>query len=151
MEGEDAVPAARVHAGESAGGRSGKREDEANQVRQLRSRFVQALLLLRRGARAESLVLWKRCSREPYEYFKGGAQLFSEFGLGLRRLGFAPLALAAHKRALEFAPKDERILFNIARATMTWGCWRRPEIFGAGARRFAGIYARAAVPGLYRS
>ncbi|SBV95979.1 hypothetical protein KL86DPRO_10965 [uncultured delta proteobacterium] len=93
-----------------------REEEEAHQVRQLRSRFVQALLLLRRGARTESIALLEEMLREPYEFFKGGAQLFSEFGLGLRRLGFTPLALAAHKRALEFAPKDERILFNIARS-----------------------------------
>lgn len=115
-EGEEAasVPAgiperAPEEAAESA-------EDEGRQVRRLRARFVQALLLLRRGARAESLVLLEELLGEPYEYFDGGAQLFSEFGLGLRRLGFASLALAAHKRALEFAPPDARIYFNIARS-----------------------------------
>ena len=94
---------------------TGVLEEEAQQVRQLRSQFVQALLLLRRGARAEGLAVLEGMMTQPQEYFEGGAQLFSEFGLGLRRLGFIQLALAAHKRALGFAPKDERILFNIAR------------------------------------
>ena len=112
-EGGDQPPATLEEAAakESAGG-----GDEANQVRQLRSRFVQALLLLRRGARTESLTLLEEMLQEPYEPFDGGAQLFSEFGLGLRRLGFTPLALAAHRKALKFAPEDERILFNIARS-----------------------------------
>lgn len=91
-------------------------EKSVEEVRQLRSRFVQALLLLRRGARAESQSLLEEMLSQPYVYFEGGAQLFSEFGLGLRRLGFIPLALAAHKRALEFAPDDARVLFNIARS-----------------------------------
>ncbi|MCC8194743.1 MAG: tetratricopeptide repeat protein [Deltaproteobacteria bacterium] len=95
---------------------SPRSEDEAQQVRQLRSRFVQALLLLRRGARSESLGLLEEMLRAPYDPFEGGAQLFSEFGLGLRRLGFASLALAAHTRALEFAPEDPRVLFNMARS-----------------------------------
>lgn len=90
-------------------------EEEAQQSRQMRSNFVQALLLLRRGARAQSLSLLEEMLSQPYEYFEGGAQLLSEFGLGLRRLGLIPLALAAHRRALEFAPNDERVLFNIAR------------------------------------
>ena len=93
-----------------------KNKEETQQVRQLRSRFVQALLLLRRGARAESLALLEEMLTRHYEPFAGGAQVFSEFGLGLRRLGFVHLALAAHKRALDFAPNDERILFNIARS-----------------------------------
>jgi len=90
-------------------------DENVEEVRQLRSRFVQALLLLRRGARTESLNLLEEMLAQPHAYFEGGALLFSEFGLGLRRLGFIPLALAAHKRALEFAPNDARVLFNIAR------------------------------------
>ena len=93
-----------------------KTEGEAILARQLRSRFVQALLLLRRGARAEGVVLLESILKEPYSFFDGGAQLFSEIGLGLRRLGFATLALAAHRRALEFEPHNERVLFNLARS-----------------------------------
>lgn len=91
-------------------------EEEAQHIRQLRSRFVQALLLLRRGAISEGIAALEELLTQPYDPFDGGAQLFSEFGLGLRRLGFAKLALAAHKRALMFAPGDERVLFNIARS-----------------------------------
>jgi tetratricopeptide (TPR) repeat protein len=116
MDGEEAALVA-AKASESTPEDAGENEEgEARQVRQLRSQFVQALLLLRRGAQAESLVLLETMLCGSYGYFKGGAQLFSEFGLGLRRLGFASLALAAHKRALEFAPMDERVLFNIARS-----------------------------------
>lgn len=89
---------------------------DAEQVRFLRSQFVQALLLMRRGARSESIALLREMLHTPHTFFDGGAQLFSEFGLGLRRLGLTSLALAAHRRALEFAPRDERILFNIARS-----------------------------------
>lgn len=91
-------------------------EEEAQRIRQLRSRFVQALLLLRRGAKSGGLAALEELLAQPHEHFEGGAQLFSEFGLGLRRLGFAKLALAAHRRALLFAPGDERVLFNIARS-----------------------------------
>ena len=91
-------------------------KEETQQVRQLRSRFVQALLLLRRGARAESLALLEDMLVQHYEPFEGSAQVFSELGLGLRRLGFIHMALTAHKRALDFAPQNERILFNIARS-----------------------------------
>lgn len=90
-------------------------EEDVQQMRHLRSQFVQALLLLRRGARSEGLTLLEEMLSQPQPFFEGGAQLFSEFGLGLRRLGFMSLALAAHKRALDFAPDDARILFNIAR------------------------------------
>ncbi|MDR3074040.1 MAG: hypothetical protein LBV01_04885 [Deltaproteobacteria bacterium] len=85
-------------------------------ARLLRSRFVQALLLLRRGEKAEATALLQDMLFRSYTPFEGGAQLFSEFGLGLRRLGLTPLALAAHKLALEFSPHDARVLFNIARS-----------------------------------
>ena len=81
----------------------------------LRERFVRALLRLRRGERAESMAEIKALLEEQHPFFEDGAQLFSEFGLGLRRLGLVRLALQAHKRALAFEPRDERILFNIAR------------------------------------
>lgn len=99
-----------------SGEQAAAKTEAVQQVRHLRSRFVQALLLLRRGARAESLALLEDLLSQPLSPFDGGAQLFSEFGLGLRRLGFISLALAAHKRALEFAPGDARVLFNIARS-----------------------------------
>ena len=85
-------------------------------VKLLRGRFVQALLRLRRGERAESMADLSELLSEPHVFFEGGAQLFSEIGLGLRRLGFVRLALVSHKRALEFAPRDARVLFNIARS-----------------------------------
>jgi tetratricopeptide (TPR) repeat protein len=116
VEGDEAALAAAVTPENSPEEAAGEGDGEASLARQLRSRFVQALLLLRRGARTECLNLLEEMLREPYAHFEGGAQLFSEFGLGLRRLGLAPLALAAHKRALEFTPEDERVLFNIARS-----------------------------------
>ncbi len=101
-------PSASADAAEPAG-------EETQLARQLRSQFVQALLLIRRGAKSESLALLEEMLTQTYEPFAGGAQLFSEFGLGLRRLGFVQHALAAHRKALEFSPDDARILFNIAR------------------------------------
>ncbi|GHV52988.1 hypothetical protein FACS1894206_02800 [Deltaproteobacteria bacterium] len=91
-------------------------KEDAENIRLLRSQFVHALLLLRRGEREESITLLQGMLEKPYAFFEEGAQLFSEFGLGLRRLGLIPLALGAHKRALEFAKDDARILFNIARS-----------------------------------
>lgn len=107
-----ATPVSSLNDGQSAA----PDDTDAEQVRLLRSQFVQALLLMRRGARTESIALLHDMLNKPHTFFQGGAQLFSEFGLGLRRLGLASLALAAHRRALEFAPRDERILFNIARS-----------------------------------
>jgi hypothetical protein len=42
--------------------------------------------------------------------------MFTEFGLALRRKQKFTLALNSHLRALELAPNDEHILFNVARA-----------------------------------
>jgi hypothetical protein len=42
--------------------------------------------------------------------------MFTEFGLALRRKQKFALALDSHLRALELAPNDEHILFNVARA-----------------------------------
>lgn len=42
--------------------------------------------------------------------------MFSEFGMELRRKKLTDLALAAHRRALELAPEDGYVLFNLARS-----------------------------------
>ena len=42
--------------------------------------------------------------------------MFTEFGLALRRKRKFTLALSSHLRALELAPNDEHILFNVARS-----------------------------------
>jgi len=42
--------------------------------------------------------------------------MFTEFGLALRRKRKFTLSLSSHLRALELAPNDEHILFNVARA-----------------------------------
>jgi hypothetical protein len=42
--------------------------------------------------------------------------MFTEFGLALRRKRKFTLALSSHLRALDLAPNDEHILFNVARA-----------------------------------
>lgn len=91
-------------------------KEQPEEARQLRSTFVQALLLLRRGEREGAIAMLRGMLGKEYPPFGGAAQLFSEFGLGLRRLGLVKLALAAHRRAKEYAPRNERILFNIARS-----------------------------------
>ncbi len=47
--------------------------------------------------------------------------MFSEFGLTLRRKRKYDLALLAHSRALQLAPDDANILFNVARAKYELG------------------------------
>ena len=47
--------------------------------------------------------------------------MFTEFGLTLRRKRKPRLALKAHLRALELAPRDEHILFNVARTEFELG------------------------------
>lgn len=47
--------------------------------------------------------------------------MFTEFGLSLRRKRKLDLALRSHKRALSLAPKDEHILFNVARSEYELG------------------------------
>lgn len=42
--------------------------------------------------------------------------MFTDFGRILRRKGKTELALTAHLRALQYAPSDEHVLFNVARA-----------------------------------
>lgn len=117
--------------------------DEVELVRTLRSRFVQALLVLRRGERDESIAMLRDILEQPYADFAGGAQLFSEFGLGLRRLGLIFLALAAHKRALEFAPDNPRVLFNIARGYHDLGLLTEAREFLSQALAIAPDFAAA--------
>jgi hypothetical protein len=47
--------------------------------------------------------------------------MYSEFGFALRRKRLHKLALASHMRALGYAPKDEHILFNVARSEYELG------------------------------
>ncbi len=47
--------------------------------------------------------------------------MFTEFGLALRKLHLHGRALACHLRALSLAPKDEHVLFNVARAEYEMG------------------------------
>lgn len=42
--------------------------------------------------------------------------MFSEFGLALRKEKLHALALQSHLRALELSPRDEHVLFNVARS-----------------------------------
>lgn len=81
----------------------------------LRADFAMALLKIKQGRRDEGLALLDSIIRWQGTPFDGAAELFSEFGLNLRRLGITSLALFAHRRALSLAPNDERIHFNLAR------------------------------------
>jgi tetratricopeptide (TPR) repeat protein len=47
--------------------------------------------------------------------------LFTEFGMALRRKKKVKLALLCHMRALNFAPNDENVLFNVARTEYELG------------------------------
>lgn len=47
--------------------------------------------------------------------------MFTEFGCMLRRKRLQTLALASHMRALGFAPRDEHVLFNVARSAYELG------------------------------
>lgn len=81
----------------------------------LRADFAMALLKIKQGRRQEGLALLDNIMRWQGAPFAGAAELFSEFGLNLRRLGITSLALFAHRRALALAPEDERVHFNLAR------------------------------------
>jgi tetratricopeptide (TPR) repeat protein len=81
----------------------------------LRADFAMALLKIKQGKREEGLTILDSIIRWQGKPFDGAAELFSEFGLNLRRLGITSLALFAHRRALALAPHDERIHFNLAR------------------------------------
>ena len=82
----------------------------------LRADFAVALLKIKQGKREEGLALLDSIMRWQGAPFTGAAELFSEFGLNLRRLGITSLALFAHRRALALSPEDERVHFNLARA-----------------------------------
>ncbi|MDR2799760.1 MAG: tetratricopeptide repeat protein [Desulfovibrio sp.] len=47
--------------------------------------------------------------------------MFTEFGMALRRKKKIKLALLCHMRALNFAPNDENVLFNVARTEYELG------------------------------
>ncbi|MDR1947473.1 MAG: hypothetical protein LBQ51_09970 [Desulfovibrio sp.] len=47
--------------------------------------------------------------------------MFTEFGLALRRKNKCKLALLSHMRALNLAPNDENVLFNVARTEYELG------------------------------
>ncbi len=109
MAAESAGPA-----GEIETGREDAPERDAEQA--LRADFALALLQMKQGRKDEGVAGLERMLARPCAPFSGAALLFSEFGLSLRRLGLIHLALLAHQHALEFAPDDERVHFNLARS-----------------------------------
>lgn len=87
----------------------------ADAEQSLRAGFAMALLKLKQGSREQGIEALNHVLAWNGPPFEGVAEVFSEFGLNLRRLGFPEQAIASHARALSFAPGDERIHFNLAR------------------------------------
>ncbi len=90
--------------------------EERDPEQALRADFALALLQLKQGRRSDGVAGLERMLSRPYAPFASAATIFSELGLSLRRLGLINLSLLAHQRALEFAPEDERVHFNLARS-----------------------------------
>lgn len=55
--------------------------------------------------------------------------MFTEFGFALRRRRLSKLALASHIRALSFSPKDEHVLFNVARSEYELGKMEEARVY----------------------
>ncbi len=109
--GASSVPGARVAATPHPPGPEGEEDPE----RALRAAFALGLLQLKQGRKEEGAASLERVLAQPRQPLPNGSLLFSEFGVSLRRLGLISLAMAAHRRALEFSPDDARVHFNLAR------------------------------------
>ena len=83
--------------------------------KEFRAEFAMALINIKQGSRDEGMAQLATLIGKPSMDFDGAAALFSELGLNLRRLGLLKMSLSAHFRALDMAPGDERIHFNLAR------------------------------------
>ena len=55
--------------------------------------------------------------------------MFTEFGFALRRRRLCKLALGCHIRALSFSPKDEHVLFNVARSEYELGKMEEARVY----------------------
>ena len=62
-----------------------------------------------------------RLISRPGAYTWKQKYMFTEFGLALRKLHRPAEALACHRRALSLSPKDEHVLFNVARSEYEMG------------------------------
>ena len=94
----------------------------AEEEETLREQFHAIILQVREGQKSEALMALLMLMHKP-AFMKNPAlhRLFTEFGLALRREKHYEMALHCHLRALEVAPDDERVLFNIARTQFELG------------------------------
>ncbi len=103
---------------------SGSEEERENMAREreadMRDTFASLVTRIREGDDAAPDEL-DRLIERPGPYTWQQKYMFTEFGLTLRKLHHPARALACHRRALSLAPKDEHVLFNVARSEYEMG------------------------------
>lgn len=112
-----------VERGRPAGGATEFRDDDgyaeeraARLERSMRNEFSSLMTLLEKGSTPELERAFSRLLQRGTGFSSQQKFMFSEFGLALRRKHRHKLAMACHLRALELAPFDEYVLFNVARS-----------------------------------
>lgn len=93
----------------------------------LRADFAIALAQLRRGERDRAVHTLERLAERPGEFVPAHCHMFTDFGINLRKSKLPRIAIRHHLRALELAPDDGHVHFNIARAYYDLGEMNRAE------------------------
>ena len=87
----------------------------------MRATFADLLVALHEGDEHTAIAGFEALLSINGNFTSNHKFMFSEFGLALRREKLQQLAMSSHLRALECAPNDEHVLFNIARTDYELG------------------------------
>jgi tetratricopeptide (TPR) repeat protein len=87
--------------------------------------FGLGLLYLDRGESGRAAVLFADLAGIKADFAGKDQFLFNECGIGLRKCGLYGEAISFFIRALDYAPEDENLLYNLGRAHYENGDWTR--------------------------
>ena len=111
-------------------GRTAKQADESvyqKLERRLRSDF--SLALIRLGSnRDEAIKMLTDMAEHEGPFVENHKFMFSEFGLAMRKRKLLVLSVRFHEKAHILSPKDEHILFNLARVFYESGKYDKARI-----------------------
>lgn len=98
-------------------------EDKALQKAEhtMRSVFLDGLSQFRQGYSSKAMQAFERPLQVDTPWKVRHKQMFSEFGISLRKIKIFELALRHHIKALSLSPNDVNILFNMARVHICLG------------------------------
>jgi len=93
----------------------GERLDQALE-KSARAGFFSGLALLRKGKVASARKLFEYLATAEADFVPRHKHMFNEFGISLRKTKLSDVAVKHYERALELAPDEENLHFNLARA-----------------------------------